>query len=165
MLYLICYRWPKATCREWWSQAVPPPPLPWGRRPHHNRPLPKRRLSKPWLHCPLECYHSWAHVMKILHIVLYSAIVEIYCQNQNSFNSSAQLSLRLDYILTCRSTHPPRRSTHPPQTLLFGLVQIQILSFKEKSLDQIRTLNSHITTTTTNCFTSSRAHMKYKVNT
>ena len=30
-----------------------------------------------------------------------------YCQNPNSTISSIQLSLRLDYILTQRSTHPP----------------------------------------------------------
>ena len=39
----------------------------------------------------------------------------IYCQNPNSTISSIQLSLRLDYILTQRSTPPTH---HPPQTQL-----------------------------------------------
>ena len=32
------------------------------------------------------------------------------CQNPNSTNSSIQQSLRIDYIITCRSTHPPSRT-------------------------------------------------------
>ena len=35
-----------------------------------------------------------------------NSILPIYCQNPNSTNSSVQQSLRLDYILTERSTPP-----------------------------------------------------------
>ena len=88
-----------------------------------QRLLLQRRLyltqTENWAVAPVQIQISNSKFCNLKICIRTLTLVNVYCQNPNSTNNSIELNLRLDYILTERSTtHPPHHHTNSLLLLL-----------------------------------------------